>query len=556
VGAAANVIVMALTVSAFKSSDSPARHAIYFTLACIVLLVTRFLSQLYLIRLSNDTVYQLQVRISEQIAGMPLKQLEDLGSASLLSVVSDDVNTISGLGLLLPALVMNFCIILGILGYLLYLSPAAFLVLCATIIASLIGHQILTAGTSPLMQAFRREQESVLESVQTLIFAGKELRLNQLKSLRTVETVKDHAEAARTLGNRAWKRYSMASGWAYSAYFSAIAVLVVSAKAHLWGLRQDNALAAVFGVLFLKGSVETVLSSLPAVGKAKAAFARTDEMGIKLMAKQEERSGATAVALGDEPLRHLEFSEISYRYDDVTGQAPFRLGPINVQVRAGELMFITGANGAGKTSFLKLICGLYVPTSGSIQLNGKTIRPEHLHLYRQQFGSVFQEFHVLKAAMLQSHLDNSHAQQYLEEFRLHTRVTVDGEGFHCAPLSRGQQKRLALIIALLEERPIYILDEWAADQDPHFRAYFYETLLPRLRSAGKTVIAVTHDEMWHSIADRVFRLDAGRLFDKSKDLISSATDSPRMDRESLAPDTTIDRGSAGPIPARNTSVRQ
>ena len=83
--------------------------------------------------------------------------------------------------------------------------------------------------------------------------------------------------------------------------------------------------------------------------------------------------------------------------------------------------------------------------------------------------------------------------------------------FSTTRLSRGQRKRLALVTAYLEDRPIYLFDEWAADQDPLFRRVFYQRLLPELKRRGKTVVAVTHDDRYFDAADQLIKLEEGKV---------------------------------------------
>ena len=89
--------------------------------------------------------------------------------------------------------------------------------------------------------------------------------------------------------------------------------------------------------------------------------------------------------------------------------------------------------------------------------------------------------------------------------------------FNTVDLSTGQRKRLALIVSLLEKRPILLLDEWAADQDPEFRRKFYFDLLPALHRAGVTVVVVTHDDRYLDEMDlpaRRLRMDEGRFVER------------------------------------------
>ena len=75
--------------------------------------------------------------------------------------------------------------------------------------------------------------------------------------------------------------------------------------------------------------------------------------------------------------------------------------------------------------------------------------------------------------------------------------------------------RKALISALLEDREIYIFDEWAADQDPQFRKRFYEKIIPELKQKGKTIFAVTHDDHYWNLADIVVKMEYGRIVERT-----------------------------------------
>ena len=90
-------------------------------------------------------------------------------------------------------------------------------------------------------------------------------------------------------------------------------------------------------------------------------------------------------------------------------------------------------------------------------------------------------------------------------------ITDDKEESARRKFSKGQSKRMSMIFALLEKKPILILDEWAADQDPHFRKYFYEELIPMFKAQGKTVVAVTHDDAYFHLANRIIKFDYGSI---------------------------------------------
>jgi putative pyoverdin transport system ATP-binding/permease protein len=513
--AGANVLLMAVIVSMVRQSGSISGELASFGALCVLLLIARTASQLFLMRQTHNTVYELQTRISQQIAAMPQRRLEQLGAPALLAVVSDDVSVISGLGLQIPELLMNICILGGILSYVCYVSRGAFCLLIAMVAVGMAGHKILAKDTRKLMKTYREEQASVFESISDLLLASKELRHNVRKHLRLVSGVETHANEARRTGYVAWRQYSFAAGWAYTAYFGVIGLIVACSQTHMFGLTSRDALLAVFSVLFMKGAIEALFGVVPALRRAEIAFKRIEETGLELKNGEDPYADPECELLLRKPaFERIQFRNVSYIYDAAGGGCNFQLGPLSLEVHRGEILFISGCNGAGKTSLLKLMSGLYAPTSGLISVDGVPVRSKDIARYRQLFSSVFHDFHLLRTFDEADKNCLDQAREYLEEFQLGDRVTVDDKGYCFGTVSRGQQKRLALAIALLEDKPICVLDEWAADQDPEFRAYFYERLLPRMRSEGRTVIAVTHDDAWHHAADRVLWLSDGILYNR------------------------------------------
>ena len=103
-------------------------------------------------------------------------------------------------------------------------------------------------------------------------------------------------------------------------------------------------------------------------------------------------------------------------------------------------------------------------------------------------------------------------------FEMKEKVEMTDQGFTTTDLSTGQRKRLAIIAAILEEKPILVLDEWAADQDPYFRKKFYTELLPLIKDMGHSIIAVTHDDKYYSYADKLYKMEYGRLKNVTSDV--------------------------------------
>ena len=185
--------------------------------------------------------------------------------------------------------------------------------------------------------------------------------------------------------------------------------------------------------------------------------------------------------------------------------------PVDLTIRKGELIFITGGNGSGKSTLIKILAGLTYPTSGSMRVNHREIGPETYDEYRNLISIIFGDFHLFKRLYGVDLGDGEKARRLMEHMEIQEKTQLISDEFSTVQLSTGQRKRLALVVSLLEERSIYILDEWAADQDPQFRRKFYRELLPEMKRDGKTVIAVTHDDQYFDVADRCLHMVEGRL---------------------------------------------
>jgi putative ATP-binding cassette transporter len=197
----------------------------------------------------------------------------------------------------------------------------------------------------------------------------------------------------------------------------------------------------------------------------------------------------------------------------------FTLGPINLTFRPGELVFLIGGNGSGKTTFAKLLTGLYLPERGHLRLNNEPITQRNREQYRQLFSVVFSDFFLFETMLGLGDVDvDKQARHYIELLQLQHKVEIKDGKLSTLDLSQGQRKRLALLAAYLEDRPFYVFDEWAADQDPLFKEIFYLQLLPELKARGKTVLAISHDDRYYHLGDRVIRLEDGQLeYDRPAD---------------------------------------
>ena len=208
----------------------------------------------------------------------------------------------------------------------------------------------------------------------------------------------------------------------------------------------------------------------------------------------------------------LELAGVTHSYHHEEDDSHFMVGPVNLGFRPGEIVFLVGGNGCGKSTLAKIIAGLYPPERGEIRVDGRLVTDANRDDYRQLFSAVFSDFYLFNSliGLNGANLDEQ-AQLYLRQLHLDRKVKVQGQQLSTLSLSQGQRKRLALLTAYLENRPFYLFDEWASDQDPEFKNIFYRQLLPDLQARGKSVLVITHDDNYFSCADRIIKLDYGHV---------------------------------------------
>jgi putative ATP-binding cassette transporter len=275
-----------------------------------------------------------------------------------------------------------------------------------------------------------------------------------------------------------------------------------------FGLQE--VVAIIFAMIFYQGKLILVLlAQLPDIIKGQIALSRLRQLTQDQITRQPIRD--TLYKSSKErikPFRTLTLQNIQFAYPTPPGVSGFSLGPINLTARAGEILFIIGGNGSGKTTLMHVLTGLYRPLSGTFSLDDRIVKMTD---YRHYFAAVFNDVHLFERLYGLDRVDEQQVNRLLAQMDLAPRVRYVDDRFSTLKLSAGQRKRLALVVSLLEDKPIYLFDEWAADQAPDFRRYFYQELLPALKAQGKTLIVVSHDERYFAVADRVIKMEYGQI---------------------------------------------
>jgi putative ATP-binding cassette transporter len=367
-------------------------------------------------------------------------------------------------------------------------------------------------------QRARERQSELMKHFRALTDGMKEMKLNSARKSNFVSQLEKTAHSLRhelITGNT---KFALALSWAQFTFFVLISLFILlAAGGRNSGLGPVILSGTVLALLCIRVPMETVVGMFLGLARAQVALNKIDQLGVSLGAETELSTlGGVERKHEGLPVQAIEMEGIYHSYHSETDS--FSLGPLDLSFRTGETVFVSGGNGSGKTTFIKLLCGLYVPQSGELRYNGVPVTNENREDYRSQFAAVFSDFFLsdMIARTPSPELDTL-AERYLKEFLLAHKVQVRNGMFSTTDLSQGQRKRLALVGACLEDKPIYIFDEWAADQDASFRQKFYYEILPKLKRKGKTLFVISHDQQYFSQADRLIVLEEGRLWKDTSD---------------------------------------
>lgn len=509
---ACNAALIALVNTALTGPTQAAAFIVWaFVAMGLGKIGTNFLSQAMLASFSQKAIAELRRDLIRKILGVPLRNLEDLGSARILVALTDDVFNITQALLAIPLISVNVAILIGGAAYLGYLSWQVLLGVAVMILLGAVGYRLVIHRAFLRLNLAREEEDRLFGSFRALTEGIKELKLHRKRRGEffkrnihaTTEIYQKHNVAAEL-----W--FVGAQNWTHLLYFALIGLILFLAP-KLANIDKPTLTGYVITTLYLMGPLAGVMSSISLFGRANVALRKVEELGVSL----SEQASEVCPLEGEEAsvaFRKLEFSGVTHSYHREQYDSTFVLGPIDVSFKPGELVFLVGGNGSGKSTLAKIVTGLYVPEAGQIRLDGVPVTDANRDDYRQLFSSVFGDFYLFENLLgFDERNVDAQAREYLQKLHLQHKVKVAGGTLSTTALSQGQRKRLALLTAYLEDRPFYLFDEWASDQDPYFKNIFYTELLPELKMRGKTVLVITHDDRYFHLADRVLKLDYGKL---------------------------------------------
>lgn len=486
--------------------------SIFFFL-CFAQVLCKTCSQLLLMDLTQEMVCCLRIELCHKVLRTSYRKLESLGKARLLVILTADISSFMQAAQLIPSIFGNAIVIAVCLLYVAWLSWQVFVCFGLLLVLGTGAYQFAERWPLRQMRKVRDQVDVIYRHFRSLLEGTRELQLNESRAKYFVDhVVGPSARHFRTLVIRGMAGYALVVNAGGALFFLVIGLLLFIMP--IWLPQPPRVMTTLtFLLLYLIQPVGDVMTALPNLRQSAIALGRIRQLDADLSLRTETPPGIEMIdpfpeSVDGVPL--LKLCAVCHQYPGLTENSPFMLGPIDLSIEPGELLFIVGGNGSGKTTLGMLLLGLYEPEQGFIEFNGVAVHRSNLMHYRQHFSAVFADFHLFDEILCEDqHEIAARAQHYLETLNLAHKVKVEASKLTTTGLSLGQRKRMALISSYLDDRPVYLFDEWAADQDPVFKRVFYTELLPDLKRRGKTVIIISHDDAYFHCADRLIKLTEG-----------------------------------------------
>lgn len=457
---------------------------------------------------TQTLMHAFKLRIMSQVLKSDLKTIDKIGRPWILQTLVRDTQTVSQSILNLVQIAQSGSTIFFLMIYLAIVSLPAFIMI---FIASCLIFFLVSKRIALTNEAFKKAWHQEGENFQ--IFSDfmdgfKEIKMNSRRASEISQEMVFESRKTKFMKTEAMFAMVNTSSTPQLLFYLLVAVSVFVLPV-LFKDYSESVQAVTTSIMFLVGALGGVVQNIPAITQANASAEELFQLEEKL---SKIEVGAVNFDEQDPPIMQtLELCNIVYQYDEIKKKEMFTLGPINYRFEAGKIYFVRGNNGSGKSTLIRILIGLYQPTAGSIYVNGVLVDQPTSLAYRNLFSVVFSDFYLFKKLYGIYIADDAVLDAAIDMLEMGEKIKIVDRTISDIHLSTGQKKRIALITAILEDRQIIVLDEWASDQDPEFRKHFYKFILPELKRRGKTIIAITHDDQYYSESDSIFEISNGAL---------------------------------------------
>ncbi len=482
---------------------------LYFIAGIVIYVAGQRLLRNMLVNITNEDVYSKRIMMIDRILNAPYQSIESIENGRIYAGLNNDTEVISNFANVVITGITSLVTLICCLIYLGIINIMGLIISIMVILVAAGLYFVMGRSANKYWEQTRDIQNTFFGFINDLTGGFKELYLNKLKRKQFSEDMKDKCHTykeKRICGDMKFNNVFIIGELMFTLV---IGVVVFFFPVFLNNIENTELKNYVLVFLYMTGPVHGLLSTIPNIFQVRISYSRINELIEQLpsMGTSDNEPKASGVDFSEK--LNISLQGVEYSYINENSET-FKVGPIDCTFKSGEIIFITGGNGSGKSTLAKLITGLYKPDNGEITLNG--VKTEISELV-EKFSTVFSDFYLFKRLYgVDSISKSDDIKKYLELLRLSEKVHIEDGEFDTLKLSTGQRKRLALLITYLEDRPVLLFDEWAADQDPEFKMFFYRTLLPDLKTRGKCVIAVTHDDRYFDCADRIIKMETGSIY--------------------------------------------
>lgn len=478
-----------------------------FILSCATFLLAKSRALNTTARVVEDLLDRTRVRLADRIRRADLSRFEAFGKG-IEAGIARDMQTLSEAGTMIIHGASSGVMLVFSALYVAFLSQTAFLVVVMLFGSAIYFFRQSQRSSAGILRGAIQADSAFYDALAHLLGGIKEVKLSTARGADLQNNyLVPRSAIARELRVSSSRRFNAGTNVTNLFFYLLLGILVFVFPHNV----ETSQIAAkvISTIIFVGSAIEIVLKALPMMTKANMALETLDALERNLLEADEEARPAPATS--PRFASRIECRTVSYSYFDQDGKETFNVGPLDLEIRRGETLFVVGGNGSGKTTLIRLLARLYEPRSGVITWDGRVVDRSNLAEYRNLFGIIFADFHLFDRLYGMGDIAAEPVEAMLADVGLGQKTRFEEGRFTNLDLSTGQRKRLALVGTLLEDRPIWIFDELAADQAPDFRHRFYEELLPAWKALDKTLIIVTHDDRYFGLADRLISMEEGHI---------------------------------------------
>jgi len=485
------------------------KYLLYFTLCLLLFFTCRWLVSLGIVRFTQKLLRETRLEVLRMVIRSTFESLGRNKERIFMSLTRD-VDIVVNASINVVDIVTNAVVILICLIYMATLSWKLLLCMLGLIAFTLLIYFLSEKRARQLFKAAFVFNEQFVKYLNEILGGFKEITMERKKGFEILDShIDGSVRQASGLYQKAQVNFLTNRIIGQMAFYIFIGLLLLF-LGDLFNISKGVTVNFIFLILYIWSPIETVVLLIPNFSQAGVSVKRLAELESRIMVDK----AADIRFPGRAVFTKLELNDISYKYASAKKEqedAEFGIGPLDFILEKGDVVFISGGNGSGKTTFMNVLTGIFKNAEGQISVDGERIPDPQSYDYQSLFAPVFQDFHLFDQCYGIENIDVEKANEYLRLFGIDNKVTFDGNRFASINLSAGQRKRLALICSMLEKKPVLVLDEFAADQDPDFKRRFYTQIIPYLKMQEFTLVAITHDDNYYQYADKLYKMDSGRL---------------------------------------------